>query len=157
MSREHQDGPPEAGPSRRAATREPASPPSEMERVRRTIARAVVRICPSWLAFQRDDIVQDACLRIAGKLTGKEPEVPRASYLWKAAHSAVMDEIRRRRRRREEELADSGHAVPSGRPSPEERSSSAQVRSALRDGLRRLSPGRRAAVVLYLHGFSLKE
>ena len=81
----------------------------DYSRLRRDLARAVARICPRWLAGQRDDLVQAAVMRVmqvAGARSSRgEGNTPLASsYVYKTAHSALVDEIRRVRRRRETEL-----------------------------------------------------
>jgi DNA-directed RNA polymerase specialized sigma24 family protein len=47
-------------------------------------------------------VVQAALMRVVEASKRREGDAPlRASYLWKAAYTATVDEIRRRRRRRE--------------------------------------------------------
>ena len=88
----------------------------------------------------------------------EEPEALGASYLWRVAHSAVMDEIRHRRRQREIAMDNPGTAEPvSGAPSPEQASSAAELRGSIEAGIRNLKESRRSAVLLYLYGFSLEE
>jgi len=70
-------------------------------------------VCPGWLADRRDDIVQAALIRVSN-IAAREGNAPLgASYLWKAAYSATVDEIRRVRRLRETTLED---AEPGARP-----------------------------------------
>lgn len=137
----------------------PGPTPAEFEQIRRVLERAVRRICPSWLSGQSEDLVQNACLRVVQKWNKTEEPAPLgASYLWKVAHSAVMDEIRHRRRHREIAMDDPGKAEPaSGAPSPEHESSAAEMRRSIEAGVRKLKESRRAAVLLYLYGFSLEE
>jgi len=131
---------------------------SEIEQLRAAIARAVRRVCPGWLAAERDDIAQEACLRVARKLDDAEETVHLgASYLWRAAHSAVMDEIRRRRRRPEAQMEHADVAIASTGPSPEQARAATELREAIGEGLDRLPPARRAAVLLFLLGHDLRE
>ena len=128
--------------------------PRDIEELRRAIVRAVRRVCPGWLAQERDDLAQEVCLRVARKLETTEESTPiGASYLLRAAHSAVMDELRRRRRRPQSQLEPQDDAI-SVSPSPED---STGLRAVIDDGLRELPPPRRAAVLLHLYGYSLRE
>ena len=132
---------------------------AEFDHIRRILERAVRRICPSWLAGQSEDLVQNACLRVVQIWDkSEEPAALGSSYLWQVAHSAVMDEIRQRRRHRDVAMDDPGTSEPSsGAPSPEQASSAAELRAAIETGVRRLKDSRRAAVLLYLYGFSLED
>jgi RNA polymerase sigma factor (sigma-70 family) len=130
----------------------------DLERIREALQRAVRRFCPRWLATDREDLVQAACVRVlqASKRSGKEPGSFEASYLWRVAHSAVMDEIRRRRREGPLDVNSSPSAVEDAHD-PESDLRAALVREAIREGVRTLSPARQGAVMLYLHGFSLAD
>lgn len=132
---------------------------AEFDQIRRILERAVRRVCPSWLSGQSEDLVQNACLRVVQKWNKtEEPAVLGSSYLWKVAHSAVMDEIRHRRRHREVAMDDPGTAEPAADiPSPERASSAAELRGSIEAGVRALKESRRSAVLLYLYGFSLDE
>ncbi|MGH8636053.1 MAG: hypothetical protein ACREUZ_02855, partial [Burkholderiales bacterium] len=68
------------------------------------------------LSAQRDDVVQAAGMRVVqilDKLQARGEGDPHfsSSYLYKVAHSALVDEIRRVRRRRETDLDDDAAAV----------------------------------------------
>ena len=81
-----------------------------------TMARAVSRQCPAWLAAEAEDIAQAALMKIAASALAGEGKPPLSSfYLHKVAHSALVDEIRRRRRRREVALE---QAPSTGRMTP---------------------------------------
>ena len=131
----------------------------EIRRLRETLDRAVRRVCPGWLAADREDIVQNATLHVIRTFRGTEESAPRtASYLWKAAHSAVMDEIRRRRRSRELGVDQPDLERASGSdPGPERHRAAAEMRQAIVEGVRGLKRSRRWAVALYLRGFSLRD
>jgi RNA polymerase sigma factor (sigma-70 family) len=133
--------------------------PVDFTELRAILVRVVRRVCPSWMASQQDDLVQNACLRLAKKWSaGEESPAMGTSYLWKVAHSVVMDEIRRRRRRPEVELDRMSHLQPaSSRPTPEAAQAQSELSAAITAGLGRLNGARRWAVMLYLYGFSLQD
>jgi RNA polymerase sigma-70 factor (ECF subfamily) len=136
-----------------------SSMPVEIEELRAILVRVVKRICPSWMANEREDLVQNACLRIVKKYSRtKEPTVLGTSYLWRVAHSAVMDEIRRRRRHPEVGMEEKVHLEPaSALLSPEGERVRSELNAAITKGLAKLAEARRWAVLLYLYGFSLKD
>ena len=140
---------------------EPSTAPTraEFDSIRHLLERAVRRVCPPWLAGQSEDLVQNACLRVVKKWKkSEEPAALGSSYLWKVAHSAVMDEIRHRRRQREVAMDNPGAVeTASGAPSPEQASSAAELRRSIEAGVGKLKESRRSAVLLYLYGFSLEE
>jgi RNA polymerase sigma factor (sigma-70 family) len=129
------------------------------EELRATLARVVGRICPSWMAGQKDDLVQTACLRIVKKVSGTEElSSIGTSYLWRVAHSVLMDELRRRRRHPEAELNPTMQTEPAAtEPTPEGMSAGSELSAAIAAGLKTLNDARRWAVLLYLYGFSLKD
>lgn len=130
---------------------------TEHERVQRVLRQAVHRTCPAWLRDQAEDLVQEATLRVfrVAERSGKEQGALGTSYLWRVAHSAVMDEIRRRRRVREEAADESRlETVTSTSASPQR---ALEIRRAIAEGLGRLNAARRSAVLLSLYGFSLEE
>jgi DNA-directed RNA polymerase specialized sigma24 family protein len=76
--------------------------PLDLERMRSHLTRSVDRVCPPWLAAFKDDIVQNAMIRVLQILEKDEHNLsPPASYVWKVAYSATVDQIRRIRRRKE--------------------------------------------------------
>lgn len=123
----------------------------EHERVRAVLKQAVHCVCPGWLRDQADDLVQEALL----KVLRKEPEGLGPSYLWRVAHSAVMDEIRRRRRIREEPGDESRLETASEPAKPVQ--DALAIREGIAAGLGRLNEARRSAVLLFLHGYTLAE
>ena len=141
-----------------SSSKSPGPPHAEMDRVREGLTRAVARLCPRWLADQREDIVQNACLRVVRIFQeSKEPVPLGASYLWRTAHSAVMDEIRKRGRRREVDMESLPPQPAPPVSSPEGQHAGAELRRAVEEGLGELSEPRRRAVLLYLYGFTLRE
>ncbi|MEZ5283843.1 MAG: sigma factor [Vicinamibacterales bacterium] len=128
------------------------------------LARAVRRQCPPWLAADADDIAQQALSKVmrSDKVgEGKPPLAP--FYLYRAAHSALVDEIRRRRRRREVALDgvadDDRPAVPepAHTHTPESAASLRELGAAIRACLGGLSHDRRLAVALHLQGHTVPE
>ena len=132
----------------------------DFEHMRQRLVRAVSRVCPPWLAAQADDIVQTALMRIMDVLSRREGNRRlAASYLWKAAYSATVDEIRRVRRRRELSLDDHDAASPlaDGAGDPEHARRQREIGAGLAACLRELLDPRRMAVTLHLQGHSVLE
>jgi RNA polymerase sigma-70 factor (ECF subfamily) len=128
--------------------------------LRLTIERAIAKLCPPWLVASRDDLVQVALIKVMDlRRRGEGSDGFPASYLWKVAHSALVDEIRRRRRRREQSLDDEPpQAEPAvGDPGPEERALGAELGRAIRWCLKQMVRPRRQAVTLHLQGHAVKE
>jgi RNA polymerase sigma-70 factor (ECF subfamily) len=139
---------------------EPAIPPAADEALRRQVARAVDRLCPSWLSAERDDIIQNTLLRLHQSADTGEGNEPRAaSYLWKAAYSVMIDEIRRRQRRSEVSLHETPITLTLVRPepSPEAALAGRELGQSIRACLKGLVAPRRAATVLHLQGHSVIE
>jgi RNA polymerase sigma-70 factor, ECF subfamily len=121
-------------------------------RLRAAVGRAVRRICPPWLAADADDLTQIATTRVLARLQQTPASGGLTSgYLYRAAHSALVDEIRRRRRLREEPMTDSEFA------SPQRAHDQQELRDALRACLAGLIAVRRRAVILHLQGHSAVE
>lgn len=142
------------------------APPVDLEDLRRLLLRSVDRMCPRWLADRREDLVQEALLRVVDVLRRDPERQLNKAYLRRAAYSALVDEIRRVRRRRETSLegfgaGEDGEAIPlqppSPAPGPEDSSAGRQVGRAIQGCLGRLVAPRRHAVVLYLQGHGVPE
>ena len=130
--------------------------------LRRDIARAVTRLCPTWLAADRDDLVQAAVMRvmrIAGQPVSGEGSRPlAASYLYKIAHSVLVDELRRRTRRRETDLDDATADLPvAAAADPERAAASREIARGIRACLQEMTRDRRLAVTLHLQGHSVGD
>jgi RNA polymerase sigma-70 factor (ECF subfamily) len=127
--------------------------------IRAQLARAVQRHCPRWLSADADDIVQAAMMRVlTGRRSREESGPPPASYVWKVAYSAMIDEIRRRRRRREAPLEDQrAEALPAAGGDPEQAAAAGQIGERIESCLGALERSRRLAVTLHLQGHSLRE
>jgi RNA polymerase sigma-70 factor (ECF subfamily) len=138
-----------------------ATPDHDCARLRGELKRAVTRICPRWLAAQAEDIVQVALLRVLDAQRRRAgTESLSASYLKRAAYTAMIDEIRRLRRRREVPLEDPAVAERSAAPSssdPEASRASSEIAAGVASCLLRLTLARRSAVTLYLQGHSVPE
>ncbi|HKQ97765.1 MAG TPA: sigma factor, partial [Candidatus Polarisedimenticolia bacterium] len=82
-------------------------PDEGLEALRAPVRAAIRKVCPARLRHLADDIVQDVLLRlmeIRRRDWGNRP-FP-ASYLYRAAYNATVDEIRRRRNALEGPLPD---------------------------------------------------
>lgn len=128
--------------------------------LRRRLERAVATQCPRFLRDRSDDLVQVALLKVMEidrKSEGNSQFT--TSYLWKAASSALIDEIRRQRRRQEVPLEEPDRETDVVRPGvdPEQRTGGRQIGEAIQECLKRLVENRRLAVTLYLQGHSVPE
>lgn len=132
----------------------------QIAEIRRRLSRAVIRICPHWLAAHSEDIVQVAMLRVLNAARGRGEGSPDLSslYVEKTAYSAMVDEIRRHRRRREDS-AEGMLDVAGGRSDsdPESVVAAREVADGLRACLAILRSPRRLAVTLHLQGHSVPE
>lgn len=137
--------------------------PIDYSTLREHVARAVARLCPTWLAGQRDDLVQHAVMRllhvVKKRAADGEGDRPLASsYLYRAAYSCLVDEIRVVRRRREVGIEDhvvAPHAVATD--DPERIAASREAGRGIQDCLGCMTRDRRLAVTLYLQGHSVLE
>lgn len=80
-------------------------------------------------------------------------------YVYKAAHSALVDEIRRVRRRAEDSLEsdDNVVAVTGAHHNPERIAASHEIGRGIQDCLAQMNDQRRLAVTLYLQGHTVPE
>ncbi|MEP6917387.1 MAG: RNA polymerase sigma factor [Acidobacteriota bacterium] len=133
--------------------------------LRTALARAVRRQCPRWLSDHAEDLAHAALLKVMAAAGKSEGERSLSSfYLYRVAHSALVDEIRRRQRRREVSLeADESDehrgaiAEPRAAGSPEQDASLRELGAAVRGCLLELNHDRRLAVMLHLQGSSVPE
>lgn len=124
------------------------------------LARAVGSTCPAWLADRREDIVQNALVRVLEILNrGEETAAPSTSYVWRVGYHATLDEIRRRRRRPEERMdpADLDRAQGGSSPGPDRLQASREIGGAILECLSGMVRPRRIAVQLLLYGYDLSE
>jgi RNA polymerase sigma-70 factor (ECF subfamily) len=127
--------------------------------IRRQLERAVRTLCPHWPPDHRDDVVQAASLRVLQiRQRSEGAREFNASYLWRVAYTALIDETRRRRGRREDPMSDQASVPAVAAPENPERDCSArQIGVAIRSCLGGLVRPRRLAVVLYLQGYGVPE
>jgi RNA polymerase sigma-70 factor (ECF subfamily) len=141
----------------------PEAEPTETEvtELRAVLERAVARVCPPWLVDQRDDLVQAAVMKVieARRKSGEGIDALASSYLYRVAHSALVDEIRRRRRQREVALEEGGDAVEQSESvrDPEHEAAARETGRAIADCLAKMKQERQWSVTLYLQGHSVPE
>lgn len=128
------------------------------EQIRQVLERAMVRICPDWLQSSRDDLIQSAMLRILERhLPGEGKPALKASYLYKTAHSVLIDEIRRVQRRGETPLEQSPAIEDRQSADPYQMTVGESLSKALRECLARLTRSRCLSVTLHLQGHRIPE
>ena len=127
--------------------------------VRKGLVSAVKRVCPFWLQDRSEDLVQAGMLRVLQLQTkSEESRSFGASYLWKVAYSAMVDEIRRLRRAREVPLEDAAGSLPAtSGSSPEQDAFGHELGREIYDCLGHLREKRRVATTLYLQGHSIVQ
>ena len=143
------------------STAPPTPSESAVAALRSALERVVLRVCPPWLQAQRDDLVQAAVIKVleTRQKSGEGIEGMPASYLYRVAHSALVDEIRRVRRKREVALDEGGDAVEQRERvrDPEHETAGREVGRAIADCLSGMKQERRRAVTLYLQGNNVPE
>ncbi len=130
-----------------------------LDQVRTVLKRAIDRLCSRWTPDAREDLVQNALLKLHQRASGEGIGTYQASYLYRVAHSIVIDEIRKQSRSpvtTSAELSPEQLAAEHDQR-PEQWTAAADARDALRDCLRSLVETRRAALVLYLQGHSVPD
>ena len=109
----------------------------------------------------REDIVQNSLMRVMKALERRESNpAPPASYLWKVAYSATVDQIRRIRRRHEVPLEEPGHGKPTlatTSSNPFEDRSLRELGRATQDCLSTIAESRRLVVGFHLLGHTVSE
>ncbi|HXU46500.1 MAG TPA: RNA polymerase sigma factor [Thermoanaerobaculia bacterium] len=142
------------------ALEEPFAGEPDFARLRNDLVKAVAKICPGWLADRRDDLVQAALMKVWDISRRREGILElSSSYLYRVAHSALVDEIRARRRRHEVNLDDSENerATPTTAPDPNATAAAAEIGRGIRECLGGLVRDRRLAVALYLQGHGVPD
>jgi len=130
------------------------------EQLRRVLVSAVRSACPSWLAANSEDLVQEAMVRLwRGGFLDEGNGPPPSSYLWRVAHSVLVDEIRRRRRRRETSLEAEveTHEFASDAVGPDKAAAAREQAAAVRACLEELGEEARRAVGLRILGHGTGE
>jgi RNA polymerase sigma-70 factor (ECF subfamily) len=130
----------------------------ELARLRSVLTAAVARVCPRRLSHLREDIVQSAMLRvIESQGRSEQPGIRTASYLWKVAYTAMVDELRRIDRRREVPMEDGLIERPPDTAVSPGGESERHLAIEIQDCIARLMEPRRVSVVLHLLGFQAGE
>jgi len=131
--------------------------------LRSRLERAVARACPRWFSAHRDDVVQNALVKLVRRLEqeqgGRNPGLS-PMYLMKAAHGAAVDEIRRWCRGGKTTLALDDEVLarrPSAEAGPERKSVSREIGRAIQECLARLVGSRQLAVTVFLQGSTAPE
>jgi RNA polymerase sigma-70 factor (ECF subfamily) len=127
--------------------------------LRGRVSAAIATLFPRLEPDEREDHVQNAMVRLLEALERAGERGLNATYVWRTAHSVVLDELQRARRRTEtsfepEELE--RHAAGS-QHDPEGAASLSQLRRALQACLSALADDRRRAVVLQWLGYAPAE
>jgi RNA polymerase sigma-70 factor (ECF subfamily) len=130
--------------------------------LRTRLERAVARACPRWFAAQRDDIVQNALLKLVRRLEeeGGRNRGFSPMYLMRAAHGAAVDEIRRWCRGGKTPLGLDQEVLkrrPCVEAGPERSSISREIGRAIQECLEKLVGSRQLAVTVYLQGSTAPE
>jgi RNA polymerase sigma-70 factor (ECF subfamily) len=129
------------------------------------LRRAIGRCCPAELGLHRDEIEQDARIRVWQALRRERNIEDPASYLYRIAATATIDAIRRVRTRRESPItlveqvaSDDSDRIPGAPPeSPEDAAVRSEIGRKIDDALAELADNRRRAVALHLQGFTSQE
>ena len=124
------------------------------------LTRAVRKVCPGWMSDRRDDLIQAAMMKVMAIQRRSEGNRElTSSYLYRVAHSALIDEIRQLRRRREVDLDETATEVESRKSGddPERSAASSEIGHGIQDCLTTMLQDRRLAVTLHLQGHSVPE
>jgi RNA polymerase sigma factor (sigma-70 family) len=129
------------------------------------VRRAIARISPHYLHLHRDEIEQEARIRLWQALRSERNIADPASYLYRIAATATIDAVRRVKARRESPLTvvedpdERPQQLPSVEPadSPERVAVGKEIGDHIRRALAMLPDRRRRAVGLYLQGFTTEE
>lgn len=133
-------------------------PDAEVQRIQSVLQRAVTRLCPRWSVEEREDLVQNALLKLHQRESGEDISSYQASYLYRVAHSIVVDEVRKRARRPQSSDGVSPELFSSDRhDQPDHAAVADDATQAVWDCLSRIADSRRAALALYLQGHSVPE
>lgn len=128
--------------------------PELYARVRLSVKTA----CPAWLLPECDDLAQKAMLRLMERSERNHNQVEFcASYIYRAAHNTVIDEIRRRRREVKMQALDPAvqeHADPTP---PTGHIDDSIIRDAIFHCLGKIRAERRIAISMKLQGHSTAD
>ena len=107
----------------------------------------VYRLCLGFLAdaHDADDLAQDAMLRLLDRLDAWNPHRPWRQWRNTVVLNLCRDRLRRAGARRRAEAEAALIAIPGALPAPHEQLEASELRAALADTLRHLSPREREA------------
>jgi RNA polymerase sigma-70 factor (ECF subfamily) len=124
------------------------------------LEKAVVHQCPQWMLDHKDDLVQAGMMRVMA-LREKDANADfNSTYMYRVAHSAMIDEIRRYNRRNETEIVDeegNDMPLPDEDASPEGRLLAEEIGQHIGNCLVHMITPRRLAVTLKLQGESAPQ
>lgn len=110
------------------------------------------------------DLTQDVFIKVYGSLTRYRPEYKFSTWIYRIAHNAAVDHLRRYATREQEleiESEDQGtfeKPIASGALTPEQESEKAERRAEIEDVIQALSPAYRELIVLrHAHDLSYEE
>lgn len=150
-----------ANQSERAFTRKTfrIDNPELYERIRLSIQKA----CPAWLSHESDDLTHKAMLRLMERANKEEEhEGFCATYIYRAAHNTVIDEVRKRRREvlvqdLEPAISTESSACAPVAPTPCDHLRDGRLRQAIFHCLGKIRAERRIAISMKLQGHSTNE
>jgi RNA polymerase sigma-70 factor (ECF subfamily) len=136
------------------------APGRDLTEMRRILERAVARTCPAWLVDRQGDIVQNALIRVMAVIEkNEESGIRTASYLWRVAYTATVNEIRRMHRLREDAVEPEvleRHGTTDC-ADPERQAASREIGEAIRVCMAEMIEPRRLAVLTHMYGYGLSE
>ena len=134
----------------------------DLAEIRRKLTESVARVCPRWSSDQREEIVQTALVRLAERIA-RNPDEDNpgfgASYIWRVAFTATVDEVRRRQRRHEVPLDQTGATAIADATAvdPEQQAVGRQLGEGILACLSGLIRSRRLALTLHLQGHTVPD
>jgi len=129
-----------------------------LEDLHARITVALNRSTPAGIRSSIDDMAQAAVIKLVRQeRTEDELAALKPAYLWRVAHSEVMDEIRRRRRRGEVGLEEAAGLADASQPDAEQTAAGRCTGNDIRSCLGLLVDSRRRVVALYLMGHKVRE
>lgn len=131
------------------------------QQLRQDLEKAVLHHCPKQMLDHKDDLIQAGMMKVMAAWE-KQKDQPsfNNTYLYKIAHSALIDEVRRIRRRNETGLEDEeGKDVPlpPSDATPENHLLATEISQNISHCLLRMIGSRRLAVTLKLQGESAPQ
>jgi len=111
------------------------------------------------------DLTQDVFIRVYGSLARYRPEFKFSTWIYRIAHNAAIDHLRRQGASRTEELEHSSdetgtfeRPLADARPTPEQESERAERRAEIEEVVQALAPAYRELIILrHAHDMSYDE